>query len=58
MENIRVLEEALRLIGIHDNMILSDTMNISGNFIMENGMLERVERMKITVEFEVNLIGK
>lgn len=58
MENIRVLEEALRLIGIHDNMILSDTMNISGNFIMENGMLKSIERMKITVEFEVNLIGK
>lgn len=58
MENIRVLEEALRLIGIHDNMILSDTMNISGNFIMENRMLKSIERMKITVEFEVNLIGK
>lgn len=58
MENIKVLEEALRLIGIHDNMILSDTMNISGNFIMENGMLKSIERMKITVEFEVNLIGK
>ena len=58
MENIRVLEEALLLIGIHDNMILSDTMNISGNFIMENGMLKSIERMKITVEFEVNLIGK
>lgn len=58
MENIRVLEEALLRIGIHDNMILSDTMNISGNFIMENGMLKSIERMKITVEFEVNLIGK
>lgn len=58
MESIRTLEEALRLIGIHDNMILSDTMNIYGNFIMENGMLERIDRMKIIVEFEVSLIGK
>lgn len=55
MENLKLIEEALRLLGIHDNMILTDTMNISGKFITGNGMLKRIDRIKITVNFEVQL---
>ena len=55
MENLKLLEEALRLLGIHDNMILSDTMNISGEFIVEDGVWKRIDRIKITVDFEVKL---
>ena len=55
MENLKLIEEALRLLGIHDNMILTDTMNITGNFIVENGCLARIDRIKITVDFEVQL---
>ena len=53
MENLKLIEEALRLLGIHDNMILTDTMNISGEFIVEDGVLKRIDRIKITVDFEV-----
>lgn len=55
MENLKLIEEALRLLGIHDNMILTDTMNISGEFIVEDGVLKRIDRIKITVDFEVQL---
>ena len=55
MENLKLIEEALRLLGIHDNMILSDTMNISGEFIGQDGVLKRIDRIKITVDFEVKL---
>lgn len=55
MENLKLIEDALRLMGIHDNMILTDTMNITGNFIVENGCLARIDRIKITVDFEVQL---
>ena len=55
MGNLKLIEEALRLLGIHDNMILTDTMNIAGNFIVEDGCLTRIDRIKITVDFEVKL---
>lgn len=55
MENLKLIEEALRLLGIHDNMILTDTMNISGEFIVEDGVWKRIDRIKITVDFEVQL---
>ena len=55
MENLKLIEEALRLLGIHDNMILTDTMNISGEFIVDDGALKRIDRIKITVDFEVQL---
>ena len=55
MENLKLIEEALRLLGIHDNMILADTMNISGEFIVDDGVLKRIDRIKITVDFEVKL---
>lgn len=55
MENLKLIEEALRLLGIHDNMILTDTMNITGNFIVEDGSLTRIDRIKITVDFEVQI---
>ena len=55
MENLKLIEEALRLLGIQDNMILIDTMNIAGNFIVEDGFLTRIDRIKITVDFEVQL---
>ena len=55
MENLKLIEEALRLLGIHDNMILTDTMNISGEFIVDDGVLKRIDRIKITVDFEVQL---
>lgn len=56
MENLKLIEEALRLLGIHDNMILTDTMNIVGNFIVEDdGCLTRTDRIKITVDFECQL---
>lgn len=57
MENLKLLEEALRLFGIHDNMILSDTMNISGEFIVENGVWTRIDRIKVIVDFEVQLVN-
>lgn len=55
MENLKLIEEALRLLGIHDNMILTDTMNISGEFIVDDGVLKKIDRIKITVDFEVQL---
>ena len=56
MENLKLIEESLQLLGIHDNMILTDTMNITGNFIVEDGFLQRIDRIKITVDFEVQLV--
>ena len=56
MENLKLIEEALRLLGIHDNMILTDTINIAGNFIVEDGRLTRIDRIKIIVDFEVQLV--
>ena len=60
MENLKFIEEALRLSGIHDNMILPNTMNISGKFISENDVfgndvLEKINRIKITINFEAKL---
>lgn len=55
MENLKLIEEAFRLLGIHDNMILTNTMNISGEFIVDDGVLKRIDRIKITVDFEVQL---
>ena len=60
MENLKFIEEALRLSGIHDNMILPDTINISGEFISENDVfgndvLEKINRIKITINFEAKL---
>ena len=55
MENLKIIEEALQLLGIHDNMILTDTMNIVGNFIVEDGCLTKIDRIKITVNFEAQL---
>ena len=55
MENLKFIEEALRLSGIHDNMILPNTINISGEFISENDVLEKINRIKITISFEAQL---
>ena len=60
MENLKFIEEALRLNGIHDNMILPNTINISGEFISENNVfvndvLEKINRIKITINFEAQL---
>ena len=60
MENLKFIEEALRLSGIHDNMILPNTINISGEFISENDVfgndvLEKINRIKITIDFEAQL---
>ena len=60
MENLKFIEEALRLNGIHDNMILPNTINISGEFISENDVsgndvLEKINRIKITIKFEAQL---
>ena len=60
MENLKCIEEALRLNGIHDSMILPNTMNISGEFISENDVfgndvLEKINRIKITINFEAQL---
>ena len=60
MENLKFIEEALRLSGIHDNMILQNTINISGEFISENDVfgndvLEKINRIKITINFEAQL---
>ena len=60
MENLKFIEEALRLNGIHDNMILPNTINISGKFISENNVfvndvLEKINRIKITINFEAQL---
>lgn len=57
MENLKFIEEALRLNGIHDNMILPNTINISGEFISDNDVfgndvLEKINRIKITINFE------
>ena len=58
MENLEIIKEALQRLGINENMILSDTMNISGRFIPENEIPEKIERIKITVEFEAKIIEK
>ena len=60
MENLKFIEEALRLNGIHDNMILPNTINISGEFISDNDVfgndvLEKINRIKITINFEAQL---
>ena len=60
MENWKFIEEALRLSGIHGNMILPNTINISGEFISENDVfgndvLEKINRIKITINFEAQL---
>ena len=57
---MKLIEEALHRIGIHDNMILPDTINISGEFISENDVfgndvLEKINRIKITINFEAKL---
>ena len=56
----KFIEEALRLNGIHDNMILPNTINISGEFISDNDVfgndvLEKINRIKITINFEAHL---
>ena len=58
MENLKMIEQALKLVGVDDNMIVTDTMNISGSFIVEDEPLKRVERIKITIDFEVDLMQK
>ena len=58
MENLEIIKEALQRFGINDNMILSDTLNISGRFIPENKIPEKIKRIKITVEFEAQIIEK
>ena len=60
MENLKLIKEALHRIGIHENMILPDTINISGEFISENDVfgndvLEKINRIKITINFEAKL---
>lgn len=55
MENLELIEQVLHRIGIHDNMILPDTINISGEFISENGVFKKIDRIKITINFEVQL---
>lgn len=56
MENLKMIEQALKLVGVDDNMIVTDTMNISGSFIVEDEPLKRLERIKITIDFEVDLM--
>ena len=58
MENLKMIEQALKLVGVDDNMIVTDTMNISGSFIVEDEPLKRLERIKITIDFEVDLKQK
>ena len=58
MENLKMIEQALKLVGVDDNMIVTDTMNISGSFIVEDEPLKRLERIKITIDFEVDLMQK
>lgn len=58
MENFEIIKEALQRFGINDNMILSDTLNISGRFMPENEIPEKIKRIKITVEFEAQIIEK
>ena len=58
MENLEIIKEALQRFGINDSMILSDTLNISGRFIPENEIPEKIKRIKITVEFEAQIIEK
>ena len=61
MENMKKIENYLNIFGIRDNMILSDTINISGNFIysgeeIKGEEIKKIERMKIKIEFEVKLV--
>ena len=58
MENLKMIEQALKLVGVDDYMIVTDTMNISGSFIVEDEPLKRLERIKITIDFEVDLMQK
>ena len=58
MENLKMIEQALKLVGVDDNMIVTDTMNISGSFIVEDEPLKRLERIKITIDFEGDLMQK
>ena len=61
MENVKKIENYLNIFGIRDNMILPDTINISGNFIyigeeIKGEEIKKIERMKIKIEFEVKLV--
>ena len=61
MENMKKIENYLNIFGIRDNMILPDTINISGNFIyigeeIKGEEIKKIERMKIKIEFEVKLV--
>ena len=58
MENLQMIEQALKLLGIDDNMIVTDTMNISGSFFVDDGNLKRLDRIKIIIDFEVDMIQK
>ena len=61
MENMKKIENYLNIFGIRDNMILPDTINISGNFIysgeeIKGEEIKKIDRMKIKIEFEVKLV--
>ena len=61
MENMKKIENYLNIFGIRDNMILPDTINISGNFTysgeeIKGEEIKKIERMKIKIEFEVKLV--
>ena len=61
MENMKKIENYLNIFGIRDNMILPDTINISGNFIysgeaIKGEEIKKIERMTIKIEFEVKLV--
>lgn len=58
MKNLHLIEEALHLFGIHDEMIIPEATNITGKFIIEDGEIDQIKRMKITIDFEVDLNGK
>ena len=58
MENLQMIEQSLKLLGIDDNMIVTETMNISGSFIVEGGHLKILDRIKIIVDFEVDMMQK
>ena len=56
MENMQKIENYLHIFGVRDNMILPNTINISGNFIYGDEEIKGIKRMKIKIEFEVDLI--
>lgn len=57
MKNLETIKQFLLFLGIENQMIIPETINISGGFITENGMLTRLERMKTIIEFEVDLMN-